>query len=64
MTVPILPGCVTYGKTLDDAIRMAQEAVELYIETLTEKGEDFFGLESGENSLKVNHGSDDLRWTP
>jgi len=40
VTVPILPGCVTYGKTLDDAIRMAQEAVELYIETLTEKGEE------------------------
>ncbi len=40
VTVPVLPGCVTYGKTLDDAIRMAREAVELYIETLAEKGEE------------------------
>ncbi len=40
VTVPVLPGCVTYGKTLDDAVRMAREAVELYIETLAEKGEE------------------------
>jgi len=32
--------CVTYGKTLDEAIRMAREAIELYIEILAEKGED------------------------
>ena len=40
VTVPVLPGCVTYGKTLDEAIRMAREAIEFYIEILTEKGED------------------------
>ncbi len=40
VTVPVLPGCVTYGKTLDEAIRMAREAIELYIEILTEKGEE------------------------
>jgi antitoxin HicB len=40
VTVPVLPGCVTYGKTLDEAFRMAREAIELYIEILTEKGED------------------------
>ncbi len=40
VTVPVLPGCVTYGKTLDDAIRMAREAVELYIETLADEGEE------------------------
>jgi len=40
VTIPVLPGCVTYGKTLDDAVRMAREAVELYIETLAEKGEE------------------------
>jgi len=31
--VPMLPGCVTYGKNIDDAIKMAKEAIELYIET-------------------------------
>jgi antitoxin HicB len=40
VTVPSLPGCVTYGNTLDEAIRMAREAIELYIEILAEKGED------------------------
>jgi predicted RNase H-like HicB family nuclease len=40
VTVPILPGCVTYGRTLEEAIRMAKEAIELYIETLVEKGEE------------------------
>ena len=34
VTVPMLPGCVTYGKNIDDAIKMAKEAVELYLETL------------------------------
>jgi predicted RNase H-like HicB family nuclease len=37
--VPSLPGCVTYGETIDDAIKMAKEAIELYIESLVEHGE-------------------------
>ena len=32
--VPSLPGCVTYGETMDEAIEMAKEAIELYIESL------------------------------
>ncbi|HEU5290363.1 MAG TPA: type II toxin-antitoxin system HicB family antitoxin [Cyclobacteriaceae bacterium] len=40
VTVPALPGCVTYGDNIDHAISMAKEAVELYIENLREKGED------------------------
>jgi len=38
--VPLLPGCVTYGDTLDDAITMAEEAIELYIESLIADGEE------------------------
>jgi len=41
VTVPVLPGCVTYGKTIQEAIRMAKEAIEIYIEVLAEKGEEF-----------------------
>ena len=37
--VPSLPGCVTYGETIDEAIAMAKEAVELYIESLIEHNE-------------------------
>ena len=37
--VPSLPGCITYGENIDEAIAMAKEAIELYIEHLEEKGE-------------------------
>ena len=37
--VPALPGCITYGETVDEAIEMAKEAVELYVEELAERGE-------------------------
>ncbi|KAK3582386.1 hypothetical protein CHS0354_023930 [Potamilus streckersoni] len=37
--VPALPGCFTQGETIDEAIQMAKEAIEIYIEELTERGE-------------------------
>ncbi|NJD78099.1 MAG: type II toxin-antitoxin system HicB family antitoxin [Candidatus Methanoperedens sp.] len=37
--VPSLPGCITYGDTIEEAIEMAREAIELYIESLKEHGE-------------------------
>ncbi len=33
-TCPALPGCITYGEDVDEAISMAKEAIELYIEDL------------------------------
>lgn len=39
VTVPTLPGCITFGETMDEAIANAKEAVELYLESLTEHGE-------------------------
>ena len=38
--VPSLPGCVTYGDTIEEAIEMAKEAIELYIESLRAHGEE------------------------
>ncbi len=38
-SVPALPGCITYGETVDEAITMAREAVELYIESLVAHNE-------------------------
>ena len=32
--VPALPGCITYGEDVDQAIEMAKEAIELYIRPL------------------------------
>lgn len=40
VTVPSLPGCVTYGETLEEALEMAKEAIELYLESLREHGEE------------------------
>jgi predicted RNase H-like HicB family nuclease len=38
VTVPALPGCFTWGETLEEARAMAQEAILLFITTLQEKG--------------------------
>ncbi len=40
VSVPALPGCITYGEDVDEAIAMAKEAIELYILELQERGED------------------------
>ena len=40
VTVPSLPGCVTYGDTIEEAVEMAREAIELYLESLREDGEE------------------------
>lgn len=40
VTVPALPGCITQGDDLDEAMAMAKEAIELYIEELKERGEE------------------------
>ena len=37
--VPSLPGCVTYGKDFKEARGMATEAIEGFIELLTEQDE-------------------------
>ncbi len=39
VTVPSLPGCVTQGETVEEAIAMARDAIRLFIETLIENGE-------------------------
>jgi len=33
-SVPTLPGCITYGENVDDALLMAKKAIVLYIESL------------------------------
>jgi len=39
VTVPALPGCITEGDTIEEAIAMAKEAIQLYIESLIADGE-------------------------
>jgi predicted RNase H-like HicB family nuclease len=38
--VPSLPGCVTYGDSVEEAIEKAKEAIELYIESLEQHGDE------------------------
>jgi antitoxin HicB len=40
VTVPSLPGCVTYGDNVNHAIEMAKEAIEGYLAVLKEQGEE------------------------
>ena len=54
VTVPALPGCVTWGNTLDHAVTMAREAVELWLEDLSENGE--LIPEERESALPVRFG--------
>ena len=37
--VPLLPGLVTYGRTFEEARKMARDAVECYVESLAEEKE-------------------------
>ena len=40
VNVPALSGCITHGENVDEAIAMAKEAIELYIEELKDRGEE------------------------
>jgi antitoxin HicB len=51
VNVPALPGCITYGENLEEAKFNAKEAIELYIESLKEHGED---IPSDEDVLEYN----------
>lgn len=39
VTVPDLPGCFSAGRTLDEALAGAREAIELHVEGLIEEGQ-------------------------
>jgi len=51
VNVPALPGCITYGETIDESITMAKEAIALYLESLAEHGED---IPSEENTFEYH----------
>lgn len=39
VTVPALPGCVTFGTSVEEAMTMANDAIALWIDDLAESGE-------------------------
>ena len=38
--VPALPGCYSQGESVDESLRNAAEAIELYLEALRDEGRD------------------------
>ena len=38
--VPSLPGCLTFGDTVEEALQMAKEAIDVYIESLIARGKE------------------------
>lgn len=50
--VPALPGCYTQGETRDEAVSMAREAIELYLESCKARRE-LVPKETGVESLIV-----------
>ena len=55
--VPALPGCVTHGRTVDEARKMAKDAISGYIASLRKHGEP---IPSDDNTLVA---SLDLEYT-
>lgn len=39
VTVPALPGCVTWGEDYEDAVAKARECIEGFLEALAEAGD-------------------------
>ncbi len=63
VVVPSLPGCVTYGKTLEEAKEMAEDAIKGYIASLkkhkepvpTDESSFFTTLDVDIKSTKVSY---------
>ncbi|MCR4397699.1 MAG: type II toxin-antitoxin system HicB family antitoxin [Firmicutes bacterium] len=48
-SVPALPGCVTQGETREEALAMAQDAIEGYVASLKKHGEPLpYGIDKAE----------------
>ena len=39
VTVPTLPGCITYGSDIEEAKRMVKDAIQVYLESLKKHSE-------------------------
>lgn len=51
--VPALPGCVSQGKSRDEALANIKEAIELHLECMKEDGEELPVEESSKVLVKV-----------
>lgn len=61
VSVPDLPGCVSAGATVDEALAMVREAIELHLEGLIEEG-GVIPLASPIEKLRADPGYADGTW--
>ncbi len=54
--VPSLPGCITYGETAEESVKMGEDAIRSYLESMKKHGEEIIG-DAGtlEMFLKIEH---------
>jgi predicted RNase H-like HicB family nuclease len=62
VAVPTLPGCITQGKTKEEAIERAKEAIALYIESLAADGEPIPEERRSIESIIVGKGAEMTWW--
>ena len=53
ITVPSLPGCISYGKTIDEALKQIKDAMNGWVAVAKEEGLDI--PEEVEKSILVSH---------
>ena len=62
VTVPDVPGCYSFGDTIEEAISNAKEAIVGHIETLLELGEPVDLHVSSIDALRLNEDFKDAAW--
>jgi predicted RNase H-like HicB family nuclease len=60
--VPDLPGCITAGDTIEEALIMAKEAIELYLEGMLDDGRELPDPTSDIDQLRANPDYADAIW--
>lgn len=57
VTVPALPGCVTYGRNLEEARKMVEDAIKVYLESLQKHSEPIIDdTDTLETQLSIHYG--------
>ena len=57
VSVPALPGCITYGSDIEEAKRMVKDAIQVYLESLKMHSEPILDdADTLETQLSIQYG--------
>lgn len=57
VTVPALPGCITYGSDIEEAKKMVKDAIQVYLESLQKHSEPILDdADTLETQLSIQYG--------